>query len=101
MLYVHSIIAMVAVLICCDIRVAMSQQVVAKPSNSLTTLEHRHPRLMLKDKDLEKLKERYAKDDVLQRYLTDALSKADVYVQKPVLTYKKMDSVFFMSAENA
>jgi len=90
MLYVRSIIAMAIVLICCDAGVAIEQHVVVKPSTFLSTLEHRHPRLMLKDKDLVRLKELYAKDEVLQRYLTDVLSKADVYAQKPVLTYEKI-----------
>ncbi|MHC4572471.1 MAG: heparinase II/III domain-containing protein [Planctomycetota bacterium] len=90
MLYVHSIIAMMAVFICCDASAAMEQQAVVKPSTFLTTLEHRHPRLMLKDKDLVKLKGLYTKDEILQRYLTDVLSKADVHVQKPVLTYEKI-----------
>jgi hypothetical protein len=81
---------MAAVLICSDAGAARQQQVVVKPSTFLTTLEHRRPRLMLKDKDLVRLKDLYAKDEVLQRYLTDVLSKADVYVQKPVLTYKKI-----------
>ena len=90
MVYVHNIIALLAVLICCDVGAAMERQVVVKPSTILTTLEKDHPRLMLQDKDLERLKELYAKDEVLQRYLTDVLSKADVYAQKPVLTYEKI-----------
>jgi len=90
MLYVRSIIAMAIVLLCCDASVAKEQHAVVKPSTFLSTLEHRHPRLMLKDKDLVRLKKLYAKDEILQRYLTDVLSKADAYAQKPLLTYEKI-----------
>jgi hypothetical protein len=68
----------------------MERQIVVKPSTVLTTLEKNHPRLMLKDEDLKRLKELHAKDEMLQRYLTDVLSKADVYVQEPVLAYEKI-----------
>ena len=90
MIYVRTLIASVVVLVCCHPALALDEDVVVKPSTFLTALEHRHPRLMLKDKDLERLKELYAKDEVLQRYLTDVLSKADVYVQEPVLAYEKI-----------
>ncbi|MEE9370456.1 MAG: heparinase II/III family protein [Sedimentisphaerales bacterium] len=45
---------------------------------------------MFKDEDLRRLKELYASDEILQKYLADVLSKADIYLQKPVLTYKKI-----------
>jgi len=90
MICVHNVITLLAVLICCDVGAAMEHQIVVKPSAVLTTLEKNHPRLILKDKDLERLKELYASDKILQRYLTDVLSKADVYAQEPTLTYEKI-----------
>lgn len=88
MVYVHNIIALLAVLIYCDIGAAMERQVVVKPSTVLTTLEKNHPRLMLKDEDLNYLKARLPQDKVLQRYLKDVLNQADACHQKPPLTYK-------------
>jgi len=45
---------------------------------------------MLKDKDLENLKEQYAKDKALQKCLKDVLEEADECAGKPMLTYRKI-----------
>ncbi|MHC4157459.1 MAG: glucuronyl esterase domain-containing protein [Planctomycetota bacterium] len=55
---------------------------------------------MLKDEDLRRLKELYASDEILQKYLADVLGKADIYLQKPVLTYEKIGPrLLFVSRE--
>jgi dienelactone hydrolase len=45
---------------------------------------------MLKDKDLKSLKKQYAKDKVLQKCVRDVLRQADEYIERPVLTYRKI-----------
>jgi len=56
----------------------------------LKTLDKSHPRLMLKNEDLEHLKELYAKDKVLQKCLKDVLNEADKCLEKRMLTYGKI-----------
>jgi hypothetical protein len=65
-------------------------QAAPEPSAVLSTLDRSHPRLMLKDEELERLKEQYAKDEALQKCVKDALEEADGYMDKPMLTYKKI-----------
>ncbi len=60
------------------------------PSEVLLTLDKSHPRLMIKDKDLEKLKEKYEKDKILQKCIKDSLNDADTCVGKSMLTYRKV-----------
>ena len=62
----------------------------ADPSDVLKTLDKSHPRLMLKDKDLERLKERYTEDKVLQKCVKDVLEEADDCAAKSMLTYRKI-----------
>jgi hypothetical protein len=59
-------------------------------SEVLATLDKSHPRLMLKEKDLETLKQQYATDKVLQKCLKDVLKEADVYLEGPMLKYDKI-----------
>jgi len=61
-----------------------------EPSEVLKTLDARHPRLMLKDEQLEELKRRYAADKVLQKCIRDVIERADGYMKKPMLTYRKI-----------
>ncbi len=81
---------LVTVLACCHATWAPAEEVVIDSSAVLETLEKSHPRLMLKDKDLESLKKLYAKDKVLQKCLKDVLEQADADVEKPMLTYRKI-----------
>jgi len=67
-----------------------AQQATVDPSYVLKTLDKSHPRLMLKDKDLEHLKELYEKDEVLQKCLRDVLDEADNCAGKSMLTYRKI-----------
>ncbi len=83
-------VALVTILTCCHATLAPAKEVIIDSSKVLTTLDRNHPRLMLKDKDLEKLKKQYAKDKVLQKCLKDVLQQADVYCERPVLTYRKI-----------
>ncbi len=62
---------------------------VPEPSVVLATLDQNHPRLMLKDADLARLKELYKTDTVLQRYVRDVLELADGYCEVPMLTHAK------------
>jgi len=69
---------------------ASAEQVALDPSAVLKTLDKSHPRLMLKDKDLELLKEQHAKDEVLQKCVRDVLEEADDCAGKSMLTYRKI-----------
>jgi len=88
--------AVCAVLICCGCTLAVDKEFVVEPATVLSTLDANHPRLLLKDKDMERLKEQYTKDEVLQKCLRDVLKKADGYVQKPVISYDKNSDGPFM-----
>ena len=67
-----------------------AEQTAIDPTAVLKTLDKSHPRLMLKDKDLELLKEQRAKDEVLQKCVKDVLEEADECAGKPMLTYRKI-----------
>jgi len=57
-------------------------------STILDTLVQAHPRLMLKDADLARLKQRHASDPVLQRLVKQALHQADGCLDDPPLAHK-------------
>jgi len=65
-------------------------QASADISDVLKTLDKNHPRLMLKDKDLERLKELYTEDKILQKCVRDVLKEADKCADKSMLTYRKI-----------
>ena len=69
---------------------ATAEQASADLSDVLKTLDKSHPRLMLKDKDLERLKELYTEDKVLQKCVKDVLEEADDCAGKSMLTYRKI-----------
>jgi len=83
-------VALVVILSCCHPNLAPAEEVTASSSGILKTLDKNHPRLMLKDKDLKRLKEIYAKDDVLKKCLRDVLKDADDCAEKRMLTYRKI-----------
>jgi hypothetical protein len=87
-MHTHRLLALSIILTCCYSILAKELRV--KPSEVLKTLDKNHPRLMLKDKDLERLKKQYEKDTVLQKCLRDVLHNADECLGKPKLTYKKI-----------
>ncbi|MCH7751642.1 MAG: heparinase [Planctomycetes bacterium] len=60
-----------------------------EPFAALATLDQNHPRLMLKDEDLARLKERHKTDRVLQKYVREVLKRADDYLEAPTLTHTK------------
>ncbi|MCK4751901.1 MAG: heparinase II/III family protein [Planctomycetes bacterium] len=64
-------------------------EIIVDPNTVLDTLDKNHPRLMLKDDQLQALKAQHEKDEVLQRYIKDVIRVADYYLEKPPLTYKK------------
>jgi len=80
----------VTILFCLYPALAADKEFIVEPSAVLKTLDKGHPRLMLKDKDLQALKKQYAKDKVLQKCLQDVLKQADGYIDRPVLTYRKI-----------
>ncbi len=84
------LVVFVIILAWCNPALGVDTEFVIESSTVLATLDQGHPRLMLKDKDLEKLKKQYAKDKVLQKCLRDVLQQADAYIERPVLTYKKI-----------
>jgi len=90
MINICRFVMLAAVLICFYPALAADKEFIVEPSVVLKTLDKGHPRLMLKDKDLESLKKQYAKDKVLQKCLRDVLRQADVYLDRPVITYKKI-----------
>ena len=68
----------------------LAQESAPDSSDVLSTLDKNHPRLMLKNKDLEYLKRLYVRDRILQKCLTDVLKDADNCAEKPMLTYRKI-----------
>jgi hypothetical protein len=68
----------------------LAQQATLNPSDVLKTLDKSHPRLMLKDEDLKRLKELHEKDEVLQKCVRDVLSEANNCAGKSMLTYRKI-----------
>ena len=74
----------------CHMTSAAAEQAAVDPSVVLKTLDKSHPRLMLKDKDLERLKELYTEDKVLQKCVKDVIEKADDCAGKSMLTYRKI-----------
>ncbi len=87
---VYRFVALVTILGCCCPTLAPAKEVSVDSSAVLKTLDKNHPRLILKDKDLERLKRLYAKDKVLQKCLKDVLEDADACAKKPMLTYRKI-----------
>ena len=67
-----------------------AEQATVDLSAVLKTLDKKHPRLMLKDKDLERLKKLYTEDKVLQKCVKDVLKDADNCTGKSMLTYRKI-----------
>lgn len=67
-----------------------AQDLKINPSEVLVTLDKSHPRLMMKDKTLEKLKQQYPKDQILQKCIEDSLRDADSCADKTMLTYRKV-----------
>ena len=66
------------------------RDIVANSSEILKTLDRNHPRLMLKDEDLKRLKQRHEEDEVLQKCVRDVLEDADDCAGKSMLTYRKI-----------
>ena len=87
---VYRFVALVTIVVWCNPTLAVGEEFIVEPSAVLKTLDKGHPRLMLKDKELQALKKQYAKDKVLQKCLQDVLKQADAYVERPVLTYRKI-----------
>ena len=83
-------VTLVVILSCCHPALAPAKEVAVDSSAVLKTLDKSHPRLMLKDKDLKRLKKLYAKDEVLQKCLRDVLKDADDCAEKRMLTYRKI-----------
>lgn len=58
------------------------------PSTWLATLDRAHPRLALKDADLQRLKTLAATDPVLQKYVAQVIAKADSFLDAKPLEHK-------------
>jgi hypothetical protein len=83
-------IEVVTILSCFYATSVPAQQAIPDSSTVLKTLDKSHPRLLLKDKDLQHLKELYPEDTVLQKCVKDVLGQADSCADKPMLTYRKI-----------
>jgi len=59
-------------------------------STVLSTLDKAHPRLMLKDADLKRLKARCKSDPILQKCVADVIKSAKSCLKKPPLVHKKI-----------
>ena len=73
----------------CD-QAVVEKQAPVKEASVLATLDRSHPRLMLKDDELKKLKELYKTDKALQKCVADVLKRADGYQKKAPPIYKKI-----------
>ncbi len=82
--------ALVVILSCCYLNLAPAKEATVASSGILKTLDKNHPRLILKDEGLKRLKELYVKDEVLQKCLRDVLKDADDCAGKRMLTYRKI-----------
>ncbi|MBN2593801.1 MAG: heparinase II/III family protein [Sedimentisphaerales bacterium] len=83
-------IEVVTILSCFYVASVTAKQVIPDSSTVLRTLDKSHPRLMLKDKELQRLKELYTEDKVLQKCIEDVLKEAEDCAGKPMLTYRKI-----------
>ncbi|MFC1694391.1 DUF4962 domain-containing protein [Candidatus Latescibacterota bacterium] len=54
----------------------------------LSTLDRKHPRLMMKDKDLARIKKLQKTDAIVRRCVSDVLQRADNYCKQPPLEYE-------------
>jgi hypothetical protein len=79
----------VALIYSCPV-LASEERVPPERSDVLGALDRNHPRLMLKDAELKKLKHQYAADEVLQGCVGYVLNNADSYSRRSVLTYDKI-----------
>ncbi len=62
----------------------------AAPQDVLATLDEAHPRLMLKDAELQRLKTLCKSDKALQKCVADTIKYADACLRKRPLVYKKV-----------
>jgi len=83
---IYQVVAVVSVLFLSGARNAVPSD----GSTVLSTLDKNHPRLMLKDEDLRKLKELHTKDKILQKCVGDVLKQADNYCESPTLKHEKI-----------
>ncbi|UCH63474.1 MAG: heparinase II/III family protein [Fidelibacterota bacterium] len=67
-----------------------AQSLPPAPRDVLSTLKKDHPRLILDEPGLAKLKENLKEDKLLQKCRDDVLKEADGYLDRPALTYRKI-----------
>lgn len=70
---------------------------IPEPETVLSTLRENHPRLLLNDTGLERLKEQMKTDPVLKGYVNNVIDAADEICMKPVLSYKVREGYRLMS----
>lgn len=83
-------VEVVTILSCLYAASLSAQQVIPDSSTVLKTLDKSHPRLMLKDKEVQHLKELYQEDKVLQKCVKEVLEEADRSAGRSMLTYRKI-----------
>lgn len=67
-----------------------AQDLIPTSGDVLSTLEKSHPRLILNEHDLAELKQNLKANELLQKCRNDVLAEADSYLDRPVLTYRKI-----------
>jgi len=70
--------------------VPLQAQRITRDPDVLSSLEKDHPRLMLKDRDLGRLRASFPEDDALQKCWRDVQASAEACLQKRPLVYKKV-----------
>jgi len=84
----RALIIVIVLLSCASRVLAEDGQFRINPNEVLKGLDKNHPRLMLKDADLQELKRQYANDKVLQKCIKDVIKRADSYLERPRLKHQ-------------
>jgi hypothetical protein len=71
----------------CTLALDAASVPVPEPAAVLSSLRHGHPRLMLDDAGLERLKQTIKVDPTAARYFADVIRQADAYCNEPLLAY--------------
>ncbi len=80
---------LVVSVLCCAVFGQAAQSGV-NASDVLSTLDRKHPRLMLKDEDMSRLRQLHKQDRALQKCVDDVLEQADRSLRDRPLTYQKI-----------
>ncbi len=85
MLHVKRLIGLIVLITSCCAGIVYAQQ---NNADILSSLDKGHPRLILKDSDLDRLKKLAETDELLQKCVKDTISRADSYLNRPALVHR-------------